>query len=77
MKKKAPNKASASQNTTRILTVSNVHREWGADNRRKYQSVPALRLNGNWLAKIGFVAGQRVRVIASVHSITIAHVAAP
>jgi hypothetical protein len=77
MKKKALNTASSSQNTTRILTVSKVHREWGADNRRKYQTVPALRLNGNWLANIGFAAGQKVRVIANVHSITIAHVAAP
>lgn len=75
MKNKARNVA-VSRNTTRILTVSKIHREWGTGNGRKHQSVPALRLNGNWLGSLGFVPGQKVQVIAGVRSIRIALVAA-
>lgn len=63
------------RNTTRFLTVSRIHREWGTDNSRKHQSVPALRLNGNWLGSLGFVPGQKVQVSASLRSIRIELVA--
>jgi hypothetical protein len=58
-------------NRTRILTVSTVHREWGAV-WRQHSYVPALRLNGEWLRKAGFAPGQKVQVTLGVGTIVIA-----
>lgn len=57
---------------TRILTVSTVHREWYTGCRRQQSYVPALRLNGEWLRKAGFVAGRKVRVTVRVGTILLA-----
>lgn len=57
---------------TRVLTVSTVHREWGAAWRRQHSYVPALRLNGQWLRTVGFAPGQKVRLTVGAGTIVIA-----
>jgi hypothetical protein len=37
--------------------------------------VPSIRLNGKWLAALGFVSGQKIRVVTNGSIITIAPVA--
>ena len=62
---------------TRILTVSTVHREWDAGYRRHHSNVPALRLNGEWLRRAGFVTGRKVRVTVGVGTILLAALELP
>lgn len=50
------------KNTIRTLTVSTVHRESGGSMRIKHSWVPALRLNGQWLGRLGFAPGQKVEL---------------
>jgi Fe2+ transport system protein FeoA len=57
----------------RTITVSSLHREWGA-HRRNESTVPSIRLNGKWLAALGIVPGQKIRVITNGAIITIAPV---
>jgi type I toxin-antitoxin system toxin SymE len=59
----------------RILTVSTLHRQWGEAHRKKERCVPSLRLNGKWLAALGIVPGQKIRVITNGSIITIAPIA--
>ena len=49
------------ESAVRILTVSTVHREYGRT-RTKHSWVPALRVNGQWLGRLGFAPGQKVRL---------------
>lgn len=58
----------------RTLTVSSLHREWGEAHRKNECVVPSIRLNGKWLAALGIVAGQRIRVITNGAIITLAPV---
>ena len=46
--------------TTRTLTVSSLYREWGELHRKKECIVPSIRLNGKWLAALGFVSGEKI-----------------
>src|SRR5438270_5927358 len=46
----------------RNLTVSSVHREYGDSTRNKHSWVPGLRLNGQWLGRMGFLTGQKVQL---------------
>jgi hypothetical protein len=39
--------------------------------RTHYGLVPAIRLNGNWLAEAGFVPGEKVSVRVEERSLTI------
>lgn len=55
----------------RSLTVSTLRRSWNAKHRTNYGIVPALRLNGNWLAQAGFVPGEKVSVRVEERSLTI------
>lgn len=57
--------------TARTLTVSSLYREWGQQHRKKECIVPSIRLNGKWLATLGFVRGQRISVVAKGTTITI------
>lgn len=50
------------ESSIRILTVSTVHRESGGSIRTKHSWVPALRLNGRWLGRLGFAPGQKVEL---------------
>jgi hypothetical protein len=59
----------------RTLTVSLLHRQWGEMHRKNECIVPSIRLNGKWLAALGFAPGQKVRVINNGAIITIAPVA--
>jgi hypothetical protein len=59
----------------RTLTVSSLHRQWGAAHRKNECIVPSIRLNGKWLAVLGFASGQKVRVVTNGSIITIAPVA--
>jgi hypothetical protein len=59
----------------RTLTVSRLLRQWGAAHRKNECVVPSIRLNGKWLAAIGFVPGEKVRVVTNSSTITIAPVA--
>jgi len=54
----------------RILTVSTLHRQWST-HRNSECVVPNIRLNGKWLSALGFVPGQKIRVIANDSTITI------
>jgi len=54
----------------RILTVSTLFRQWGT-HRKSECVVPSVRLNGKWLAALGFVPGQKIRVIPNGSTITI------
>jgi hypothetical protein len=57
--------------TTRTLTVSSLYREWGRQHRKNQCVVPSIRLNGKWLATLGFVVGQKVGVVTNGTTITI------
>jgi hypothetical protein len=59
----------------RTLTVSTVFRQWGEGHRKNECVVPSIRLNGKWLAALGLVSGQKIRVITNGSIITIAPVA--
>jgi hypothetical protein len=56
----------------RTLTVSSLYRQWGEEHRKNECCVPSIRLNGKWLAALGFVQGQKIRVVANGSIITIA-----
>ena len=58
----------------RTLTVGSLYREWGEPHRKSESVVPSVRLNGKWLAALGIVAGQKVRVVTNGAIITIAPV---
>jgi hypothetical protein len=49
----------------RTLTVSTLHRQWGEAYRKNDCCVPNIRLNGKWLAALGFTPGQKIRVITN------------
>jgi hypothetical protein len=59
----------------RTLTVSTLYREWGKSHRKNDCCVPNIRLNGKWLAALGFACGQKVRVVTNGSIITIAPIA--
>jgi hypothetical protein len=67
--------AQLGSNGQRTLTVSSLHRQWGAAHRKNECCVPSIRLNGKWLAALGFASGQKVRVITNGSIITIASIA--
>lgn len=46
----------------RKLTVSTLRRQWGPMYRMRTDYVPAIRLNGQWLAQAGFAPGQKLAV---------------
>jgi Toxin SymE, type I toxin-antitoxin system len=56
----------------RTLTVSTLHRQWGDAHRKNECVVSSIRLNGKWLAALGLVPGQKVRVVTNGSIITIA-----
>jgi hypothetical protein len=58
----------------RTLTVSSLYREWGEQHQRRHCAVPSIRLNGVWLARLGIVPGQKIRVVTNGSIITIAPV---
>jgi hypothetical protein len=58
-------------NRMRTLTVSRLYREWGEFHRKRECVVPSIRLNGKWLAALGIVPDQRVRVVTNGATITI------
>jgi Fe2+ transport system protein FeoA len=58
-------------NRMRTLTVSRLYREWGEVHRKNECVVPSIRLNGKWLAALGIVPGQQVRVVTNGATITI------
>ncbi len=58
----------------RTLTVSTLYRQWGEAHRKNQCCVPSLRLNGKWLAALGFAPGQKVHVVTDGAIITIAPV---
>jgi hypothetical protein len=49
-------------NRMRTLTVSRLYREWGEPHRKRECVVPSVRLSGKWLASLGIVPGQKIRV---------------
>jgi hypothetical protein len=59
----------------RTLTVSTLLRQWSHKHRKNETVVPSIRLNGKWLAALGFVPGQKIRVITNGSIITLAPVA--
>jgi type I toxin-antitoxin system toxin SymE len=59
----------------RTLTLSSLHREWGEPHRKSESVVPSIRLNGKWLAALGIVAGQKIRIVTNGRIITITPVA--
>jgi Fe2+ transport system protein FeoA len=61
-------------NRIRTLTVSPLYREWGEPHRKRECVVPSVRLNGKWLAALGIVPGQKIRVITNGPIITLAPV---
>ena len=61
-------------NGVRTLTVSRLYREWGEPHRKCECVVPSVRLNGKWLAALGIVPGQKIRVITNGPIITLAPV---
>jgi hypothetical protein len=62
-------------NGQRTLTVSTLYRQWGAAHRKNECTVPSIRLNGKWLAALGLVPGQKIRVITNGSIITLEPVA--
>jgi hypothetical protein len=58
----------------RRLTVSALLRQWGPSHRRSEDVVPSIRLNGKWLAALGFAPGQKIRVLIDGATIIIAPV---
>ena len=67
--------AQLGSNRQRTLTVSSLHRQWGEAHRKNETAVPSIRLNGKWLAALGFVPGQKIHVVTNGSIITIAPVA--
>ena len=59
------------KSTARTLTVSSLYREWGQSHRKNQCVVPSIRLNGKWLAALGLVPGQKLRVVTHDTMITI------
>jgi type I toxin-antitoxin system toxin SymE len=59
----------------RTLTVSTLLRQWGEAHRKNETAVPSIRLNGKWLAALGFAPGQKIRVITNGSITTLAPVA--
>ena len=59
----------------RTLTVSTLYRQWGEMHQKNECTVPSIRLNGKWLAALGLVPGQKIRVVTNGSIITIAPVA--
>jgi type I toxin-antitoxin system toxin SymE len=59
------------KSTARTLTVSSLYRERGKQHRKKECIVPSIRLNGKWLAALGFVLEQKLSVVANGTMITI------
>jgi hypothetical protein len=59
------------KSTARTLTVSSLYREWGQQHRRKKCVVPSIRLNGKWLAALGFLSGEKISVATNGTGITI------
>lgn len=55
----------------RSLTVSTLRRSWGSLYRQRWATVPALRLNGQWLEQAGFNPGEKVTVHIEERSLTI------
>ena len=55
----------------RKLTVSTLRRQWGSMYRTRSDIVPAIRLNGNWLAQAGFPPGQQVSVTVADRTLNI------
>jgi hypothetical protein len=53
----------------RTLTVSSLHREWGEPHRKNECVVPSIRLNGKWLTALGFVSGQKIRVVTFLEAV--------
>jgi hypothetical protein len=62
-------------NRQRTLTVSTLHRQWSQRHRKGECTVPSIRLNGKWLAALGFLPGQKIRVVTNGSILTIAPVA--
>jgi hypothetical protein len=46
----------------KTLTVSSQLRQWGGIDRRREAIVPAVRLSGKWLARLGFAPGSKITV---------------
>jgi hypothetical protein len=65
-------KTQAQLGSQRTLTVSSLFRQWGDVHRKNECCVPSIRLNGKWLAALGFVPGQKVRAISTGSIITLA-----
>jgi hypothetical protein len=61
-------------NRMRTLTVSRLYREWGEPHDKHECVVPSIRLNGKWLASLGIVPGQKIRVVTNGAIITLAPV---
>jgi len=59
------------KSTERTLTVSSLYRKWGQQHRKNQCVVPSIRLNGKWLATLGLVPGQKLRVLTYDTMITI------
>ncbi len=59
------------KSTARTLTVSSLYWEWGQQHRKNQCVVPSIRLNGKWLEALGFVPGQKLRVVLNDTTITI------
>ena len=55
----------------RRLTVSTLRRQSGSLYRVRYDIVPAIRLNGNWLALAGFTPGEKIRVHVEASALVI------
>jgi hypothetical protein len=70
--KQQPQLGSSGQRT---LTVSTLLRQWSHKHRKNECTVPSIRLNGKWLAALGLVPGQKVRVVTNGSILTIAPVA--
>jgi hypothetical protein len=56
----AENGMTKASDTTRTLTVSSLHREWGEPHRKNECVVPSIRLNGKWLSALGIAPGQKI-----------------
>jgi hypothetical protein len=54
-------------NRIRTLTVSRLYREWGEPHRKRECVAPSVRLNCKWLASLGIVPGQKIRVVTNGH----------
>jgi hypothetical protein len=72
---KQPVQAQLGSSRQRTLTISSLHRQWGEMHRKNECTVPSIRLNGKWLAALGLVPGQKIRVVMNGSIITIAPVA--